>query len=248
MSSITILELKKKIQDRGLLFWTIILPVLFTVLFISVLTAGEEGEGRDAIVISIVPGYVVMFTFFIMITMCLSFLDDQHQGVTARIASTPISPLSYLLGKWMPYMFVIIVQIVILFVFGKLVYDIPLEQPLQLFILSVFLAFTVTGIGLAIAMIVKTGNMGIAITQVVALGGAILGGLWFPIDMVPAFIQTISRFLPQYWSHQAFQKAMTGTLSNTDFYVVILILCGFGVGGLIIALLRYPVFLKQARS
>src|SRR5699024_8214182 len=124
--------------------------------------------------------------------------------------------------------------------------NIPFEQPVFLLVLSFFLTITVTGIGLAIAMIVNTENMGIAMTQVIALGGAVLSGLWIPIDMMPGFIQTIARYLPQYWAHQAFQDGMNGTLSVADLFQTSLVLCAFGVVGCLIAFLRYPSFLKKA--
>src|SRR5699024_5630288 len=128
MRSLTILELKKKVQDRGLLFWTIILPILFNVLFITVLTSGEEAEMRDAIIVSIVPVYTVMYVFFIIISICSTILQDKNQCMIGRLASTPLTRFEYLMGKWFPYMIVVMIQIVILFVFGKLVYNIPLDR------------------------------------------------------------------------------------------------------------------------
>ena len=248
MNAIINLELKKNLQDRGLIFWTLILPIIFTVLFISVFTSGASEAEKIQVILSIVPGYTVMFVFFIMITMTESFLKDQKIGMVARIASTPLSTKFYLLGKWMPYMYIVFIQVIVLLLFGKLVYDIPLEQPTHLLILSVLLTFMVTGLGLALAVIVKTSNMGIALTQVVALGGAVLGGLWMPVDMMPGFLQTISRFLPQYWAHQGFQEAMAGTLQSSALFKVSLILLGFGFAGYIIAHACYPNFLKRARG
>src|SRR5690625_1688930 len=248
MNAIINMELRKNVQDRGLLFWMLILPIIFTVLFISVFTSGMEDAVQKEVTISIVPGYVVMFVFFIMISMVTTFINDRNQGMVARLASTPLRPFLYLFGKWIPYMYIVLVQISILLLFGKLVYNIPLGQPILLAGLSIALTFTVTGLGLALALFSKTENKGIAITQVVSLGGALLAGLWIPYDMLPNILQMISKFLPQYWAHQAFQEAMTGTLAYIDFFQVIGILFGFGGAGFIVALLQYPKFLKQARN
>lgn|SRR5690625_3568669 len=248
MHAVISLEMKKNVQDRGLLFWTLVLPIIFTVLFISVFTSGlSETEGQQ-VILSIVPGYTIMFVFFIMITMTESFIKDRDIGMVARIASTTLSPYFYLLGKWVSYMNIVIMQIIILLFFGKIVYDIPFGQPIQLLLLSVLLAFAVTGIGLALAVIVKTNNMGIALTQVIALGGAVLGGLWMPLEMMPEFLQAISKLLPQYWAHQAFQDAMAGNLEMMHLFQTSLILLGFGLIGFIIALVCYPKFLKRAKG
>src|SRR5690625_3710799 len=215
MGAMITLEMSKNLQDRGLLFWTLILSIIFIVLFIAVFTSGSNESVRDQVISSIIPGYIVMFIFFIMITMVETFIKDLNSGMTARLASTPLSPYLYLLGKWIPYIYIVLTQIIVLFAFGKLVYNIPLGQPLLLLALSLSLTFTVTGLGLALALLVKTFNMGLAITQVFALGGAILSGLWMPIDMMPNFIQGISRFLPQYWAHQVLQDRKSTRLNSS---------------------------------
>src|SRR5690625_1958769 len=224
MLAILRLELKKHLQDKGLLFWMILLPIIFTVLFIAVFTSGADEAMKQTITTSIVPGYTVMFVFFILISMVSSFLKDRELGMVARLASTPLTVQNYLLGKWIPYMTIVWIQIVILLTFGKIVYNIPLEQLLLIFMLSVILAFTSTGIGLLIALMVQTENMSIALTQIIALGGAFLGGLWVPLEMMPSFLQGIAKTLPQYWGHIGFKEAMNGTLNMKDFFQVALIL------------------------
>ena len=69
-----------------------------------------------------------------------------------------------------------------------------------------------------------------------------------PVDMMPEFLQAVSRFIPQYWANQGFQDAMAGTLKMADFMKVSLVLLGIGVAGFVLALLRYPNFLKRARG
>ncbi|SER33185.1 ABC-2 type transport system permease protein [Gracilibacillus ureilyticus] len=248
MYAVIMLEWKKSIQDRGLLFWTLVLPIIFTVIFISIFSSGLSGSERQQVIVSIVSGYTVMFVFFIMISMVDSFIKDCNIGMVARISSTNLKPHLYLLGKWNNYMYIVIIQIVILTLFGKIVYNIPLGQPVHILILYLFLTIMVTGLGLALAMTVRTLNMGIALTQVIALGGAVLSGLWIPVEMMPSFLQNISKFLPQYWAHQALQDAMEGTIQLGDLFITILVLLGFTILGFVIALLGYPGFLKRAKG
>jgi ABC-2 type transport system permease protein len=248
MNAIFKVELKKHVQDKGLFFWMLILPVVFTVLFIAMFTANQDAATSEQVIMSIVPGYVVMFVFFIMISMVNVFIKDRDTGMTSRLASTPIQSYVYLLGKWLPFMCVVLIQIVVLFLFGRLVYDVPLGEPITLLILSLVITFTVTAIGLAMSLLVNTENMGIAITQIIALGGAMLGGLWVPLEIMPEFMQTIALFLPQYWAHQSFQDAMAGTTQVTELMQTLAILFAIGLAAFIIAMIRYPYFLKKSVS
>lgn len=238
----------KNLQDKGLIFWTLVLPILFTVLFISIFTANVDAADQATITTSIVPGYTVMFVFFIMISMGTSFLEDRDKGMIARLASTPLSPLQYVSGKWGAYSLVVVLQIVILQLFGRIVYTIPIEQPFLMMIVAFALAFCATGLGIALSVLIRTNNMGIAITQVVALGGAIIGGLWMPLDMMPDFMQKASRFTPQYWAHNGMMEAMKGTASYQDIFISTVILLIFGSLGLLLSLLAYPAFLRRAKN
>ena len=248
MTAIFKMELIKNLQDKGLYFWTFVLPIIFMVLFISIFTSGTMADNKEQVILSIVPGYTVMFVFFIMISMCFSFIKDSENGMIARLASTPLPAYSLLLGKLATYIVIVMIQIGVMFIFGKVVYNIPVEQPIYLSLVAIILTLFVTGMGLALSLIVRTHNMGIAITQVITFVGAIIGGLWMPLEMMPNFMQKIGKFTPQYWAHDAFKQAMTGTLSNTDALASTLILLGFGCICFIIAWLSYPNFLRRAKS
>lgn len=241
-------EMLKNIQDKGLIFWTLLLPIIFTVLFIAIFTANVDEADQAAVTTSIVPGYAVMFVFFIMISMGTSFLEDRDKGMIARLAGTPLTPLQYVSGKWMAYLLIVLFQIIILQMFGRIVYTIPIEQPFFIMIVSFTLAFCATGLGIALSVLIRTNNMGIAITQVVALGGAIIGGLWMPLDMMPDFIQKLSRLTPQYWAHIGLKEAMAGTATYQDTIISAVILVGFGCFGLLVSVLAYPAFLRRAKN
>lgn len=248
MTAIFKMELIKNAQDKGLYFWTFVLPIIFMIMFISIFTSGTMADSKDQVILSIVPGYTVMFVFFIMISMCFSFIKDNENGMIARLASTPLPSYSYLMGKWMTYMIIVMIQIMVMFIFGKVVYNIPLEQPIFLLFLAIILTLSITGMGVALSLIVRTANMGIAITQVITFSGAVIGGLWMPLEMMPGIIQKIGKFTPQYWAHDAFKQAMSGILSFTDLMMSSLILLGFGCIGFLIAWILYPRFLNRAKS
>lgn len=247
MWALTVSELKKNIQDKGLWFWTFILPIVFIVGFFAIFSSSGDIE-HQALATQIIPGYTVMFSFYIMISIVIAFVKDRERGMVARIASTPLPINQYFIGKWIPFMIIVMIQIFVLFSFGVLVYDLPLGDFFALLILSLALSFISTSWGMAMAVLVKTENMGIAITQVIALGGAMLAGLWMPIDMMPTLIQNIAKFLPQYWALQGYQTILLENGGITDIWFSLFVLLAFGTVGGIVAILFYPQFLRQSNS
>lgn len=142
----------------------------------------------------------------------------------------------------------VLLQIIVLFGFGVVVYDLPLGDPVALAVLSVGLAFVATGCGMAMAVLAKTENMGIALTQVIALGGAMLGGLWMPVEFMPEVMQNIARFLPHYWALEGYKTVLLEQGTLLDVWASLAILVVFGTICIVTALVFYPRYLRQAKS
>src|SRR5699024_594834 len=173
----------KSCKDKKLYFWTIILPIIFIVLFISIFTSSTMADNKEEVINKIVPGYTVMFVFFIMISMCYSFLEDRNKGMVARLASTPLSPYSYLMSKWGVYIAIVLIQISGLMLLGKIVYQIHFAQPIYLITTAIILSMTVTSMGVLLSFLIEFSNASVAVAQMIALRGAALGGLWMHREM-----------------------------------------------------------------
>lgn len=61
---------------------------------------------------------------------------------------------------------------------------------------AALLPFVLLGIGLGY---VGTSESVQAVTTFVVLALALLGGMWFPIEIMPPMAQTIAQALPSYW-------------------------------------------------
>ncbi|GKU77515.1 ABC transporter permease [Paenibacillus sp. L3-i20] len=202
----------------------------------------KENAAKADPITQIVPGYTVMFVFFIMINMITNFLKDRQSGMLTRLQGTPMKPLHYLLGMWIPHILILLIQSTILLGFGRLVYGLNVGNLLAIALIALALAVCATGIGLMLALLVSSENTGIAIVQVIALGGAIVAGLWFPYDFLPKILQTIGKFTPQYWAQKGMQDVMIRGADVTDIGITLFVLFGFGLVGLTVALLRFKRF------
>ncbi|SFS96465.1 ABC transporter permease [Marininema halotolerans] len=194
----------------------------------------------------VVPGYTVMFVFFIMITMIRGFFREKDSGMVARLHSTPMRSIHYLIGMWIPALIMVLIQCTVLLSFGYFVYDLHLGDGIAIVAIVFCLAICGTGLGLALSMLVRGETQGIAGTQLIALGGAVLGGLWFPFDLLPAFAQKVGHFTPQFWAQKSFQDVMVRGAHVGDVLQGLGVLLSFGLIGLVIALLQYKRYLRSA--
>ncbi|HEU4962255.1 MAG TPA: ABC transporter permease [Bacilli bacterium] len=208
----------------------------------------KENASKADMVSQVVPGYTVMFVFFIIISMVRSFIKEKESGMLARLRSTPLKPLSYLMGTWVSFILVALIQCGVLLAFGHFVYDLQLGDVLAVSLIVLCLSICGTGIGLALSMLVKSENQGVAFTQILTMGGAVVGGLWFPYDFLPRSAQVVGLFTPQYWAQHGFQDVMIRGAHLTDVWPTLLVLIGFGVLGLLVALARYRKFMLTASN
>ncbi|PWA09675.1 ABC transporter permease [Pueribacillus theae] len=246
MWAVAEIETKKQLQDKSLLFWTLLLPIIFIVGFMAIFSS--NAPDKTAVANQIITGFSVFFSIFIIISMTISFVKDRERGFVARLASTPLTPGGYFIGKWLPFVAIVIGQIAVLAAVGIIAYDMTIVQPFLYFLIVVLLAVMVTSWGLAIAVFSKTENTGIVMTQIIAFAGAILGGLWMPYEILPGIIQTIGKFLPQYWTHQALLSTVSEQSSGVNIGVALLILLAYTLLGFALAFAGYRKFLRTSKS
>ncbi|MBX5437695.1 MAG: ABC transporter permease [Alicyclobacillaceae bacterium] len=194
----------------------------------------------------IVPGYTVMFAFYAIISLGRRLLRDRESGMTARMMVSGLTPWRYLAGVWLPYGLVVVVQCAVLLGFGRAVFGVHLGNAPALVLIVLALALCVSSIGMALSMWVKSENQVNAWTQLLSLGGAVLGGLWFPPDLMPGFLQTAGRLTPQYWAQQALQTVMVrgGHLANILFPLGVLL--AFSAAAFAVAMWGFPRYLRSS--
>ena len=136
-------------------------------------------------------------------------LIDRRSGVLARLASAPISKGSIVLGKWAGRTALAMVQIVFLMLVGTLVFGVSWGSSLPMILLILFAFAAVVS---AAAILLGT----VATTEVQIIGAAAgistvlaaLGGCFWPIEVVPDWMQRLSLCIPTGWVMDALHRLM----------------------------------------
>lgn len=203
-----------------------------------------SGTASPSIAAQIVPGYTVMFVFYIMITILRSLFKERESGILERVRTTPLKAFQYMLGMWFPQVIAAMVQITVLFSFGHWLLQLRLYNYGMLFLLSLALSLCATALGMMLTMLVGSENQGMALIQLLSLGGAALAGLWMPLDMLPPGMQKLAHVLPQYWAMQGYQALLFQTGNMQILWQGIGILTAIALAAILVAATRYNRFAK----
>jgi ABC-2 type transport system permease protein len=160
----------------------------------------------------LVPSYTVMFTFFIVTVMARSFLTEQELGTLRRLRTTPVNTSALLAGKTIPFFFVSLVQGILLFGCGKLLFGMSWgPRPLMLLPVIASTSLAATALGLLTATLVRTDAQVYAYANLVVITMAGISGCFMPRDWLPELMRQVSLATPHAWALIAYDQLLATT-------------------------------------
>lgn len=166
--------------------------------------------GSSIIYQTLVPAFMVMFAFFLINIMASSFINERKLGTLRRLQSSPITPVQLLGGKTLPFLVVSVLQSIILFISGKLMFGMSWgTYPWLLLPVILMTSISATGLGLLLATIVRTESQvaSYATFLVIVLAG--ISGCYMPRAWMPEMMQNASLVTPHAWALIAYQELLT---------------------------------------
>jgi ABC-2 type transport system permease protein len=172
-----------------------------------------------------VPGYTVMFVYFMIGAVAASLKLERNTGALRRLMTTPVGRGELLAGKVLSALLVGVLQIGVLFAIGALFFGMTLgNAPGALALLTVAVALSAVCLGLAAAA--YNFERGLTLILIVA---ALLAGCMFPADWLPPVLRTINVALPQTWAMQGFQDLITRGMGLSEVLPEMAALLGFAL-------------------
>jgi ABC-2 type transport system permease protein len=145
-----------------------------------------------------VPGSMVFFILLVLLSSGgASLVAEREQGILRRLASSPMSRGAVVLGKWGARMMLGMVQIAFCMLTGSILFHVRWGDYLGavLIVLLCYAAFA-TSSGMLLASVSHTRGQAAAFGSLVANLLACIGGCWWPAEIMPRFLQAISRSTP----------------------------------------------------
>ena len=147
------------------------------------------------------PGFTVMFAFFLVGAIGQSIFNEKDSGTIRRLLVAPIHKGTLIGGKMLAFGILIVLQVIILLGLPAVLFDMSLgSSPLGLVLVTIALALTVTSFGLMVAALSKTGKQADSIGTLLGFLLAGLGGCIFmsipPIYRMDTPLGFVSRLTP----------------------------------------------------
>jgi ABC-2 type transport system permease protein len=190
----------------------------------------------------ILPGYLTMFVFFALALSAEALIGERENFTLDRLVASRATRSSILLGKYLGNVFKGTVQAAILWGAGILLFRIdPGYAPWAAFAVTFAVVLCAAGLGLALATVAKTRNGAGSIAVFASLTMAPLGGCWFPLWMMPAWMQAVAKITPHAWANSAFAKLLLFAASPSAVLLEVLALLGFAAAFCWVAVAKFSI-------
>lgn len=190
------------------------------------------------------PGLMIMIVMMgVMTGIPEAISKEKEMGTFDGMLSAPISQISVIIGKTAALCTRGFIQCIIILGLAMLLFGVTVQGSLILAFFMLLLGIF-SFIGLGILAISMSGDQasGTMIVNLLMFPMIFLGGVFYPIQQMPWFMQTISQFIPITYAADAMRKIILLNAGVGDVIYQIIILIGFGVVTMAIAV---PLFRRS---
>lgn len=158
-----------------------------------------------------VPGITVMFLLFtVLMYGGINLLEERRQGQLERIILTPATYTDLIGGKWFNRVMIGMLQITLMFLAGRFLFGVYLGESIPaLFLVSLFFCGSIAGLSILFGCLIQKEEVLIVLNILVANLMAALGGCWWPLELVPQGLRTVSFIFPTGWTMDAYHKLIS---------------------------------------
>jgi len=194
-----------------------------------------------------VPGFTVLFAFLVAQASARSIYDEKKTGSFRRLLAAPLSKLALLSGKLLPNLFIVVFQILVIFLTSIIL--LPLtgvgrlslgEHPGALLAVSLCVALCSTSLGILIAAIARTEAQIGGVSALFLWLMGFLGGTMVPLDILNSpMLNGIARFIPHSYAVNAYKDVLIRGADLNAVLPALGILLGFSLIFFLIGLWRF---------
>jgi ABC-2 type transport system permease protein len=211
---------------------------------VAVATIAESGE---RIVPSrfeqTVPGFSVMFSFWLAMLIAVSiYTEKKEYGTWRRTLVSPAKSWTIISSRVLAYVCLGLAQMTVMFALGAVFFGIDIGWNLPALILIFFvLALVTTGFGFLMSSLIKDMALLSLVMNLAIIVMAGLGGALIPAAFLPDWAEPFSVLTPHYWAMNGIQEIIILGNGIADIYSSVLALLAFACVFFALGSLRFRI-------
>lgn len=188
-----------------------------------------------------VPGIIGILLFLVtMMLTAFAIVREREIGTLEQLMVTPVSKSALMLGKVLPYVALGMIQMLVVILFARLVFQVHIAGSLYLLLgLAFVFIFSSLGLGLIISTIARNQLQAMMSSFMLMLPSILLSGFIFPRESMPLPIYWISACLPVTYFVAILRGIILRSAGMEALWDETLTLACMGIGLITIAAWRF---------
>lgn len=147
---------------------------------------------------NIVPGLIgTILTMTMVMLTSLAMTRERERGTMENLLATPVRPVEVMCGKILPYVVIGYVQLFVILVAAKFLFEVPMFGSLSLLLLMIGMFMVANlGVGFTFSTLAKNQLQAMQMTFFFFLPSILLSGFMFPFRAMPVWAQYMGEALP----------------------------------------------------
>jgi ABC-2 type transport system permease protein len=147
---------------------------------------------------NVVPGLMgVVLTMTMVVITALAITRERERGTMENLLATPVRPFEVMTGKILPYIAVGYIQVTLILIAARFIFEVPMVGSLGLVYLVALLFIAANlAVGITFSTLARNQLQAMQMAFFFFLPSILLSGFMFPFRGMPEWAQWIGSFLP----------------------------------------------------
>ena len=192
---------------------------------VEMINVMQPGGGNVATVSFYAAGIGVMFLLFSSAGAGGALLDEEESGTLGRLVGSRAGMAGVLAGKWLFVVIIGVLQLIVMFTWGALVFGLPLWDHLPgFFVMSIVTACAASAFGLLLATLCRSRAQLSGISTIVILSMSAVGGSMFPRFLMTDTMQQMGLATFNAWALDGYLKVFWRDVPLIELWPQVLVL------------------------
>ncbi len=236
-------DLLSFVRNRQARFFTLVLPIIFLVIFVSVFGNNKVGPQQVKASTYYVPGLAALGVIAgSFVNLVISITTLRESGVLKRRRATPVPASVLIAGRALTAIVVSLAVMSVLLVIGRFAYGVHLPSKTLPGVLVTAIVDSVTFccLGYAFSTVIRNDDAAQPMVQAIMLPLYFISGVFIPNVSLPRWLQDVAEVFPvEHLAHGLRHAFDPGTHGIGIVWSDLGILALWGIAGLAVALTRF---------